>query len=108
MVAYNIDRSHAVDKIVSVNRYLMLKLEPGEDDEALAEGITEAVLNLLEAWSENVERPLMQRSKEISSWFLHGGREESPPVPVSTHPCANEGNLHQVCKGGSCLHNIII
>ncbi|XP_047057863.1 uncharacterized protein LOC124664372 [Lolium rigidum] len=108
MVAYNIDRSRAVEKIVSVNRYLMLKLEPGEDDEALAEGITEAVLNLLEAWSENVERPLMQRSKEISSWFLHGGREESPPVPVSTHPCPNEGNLHQVCKGGSCLHNIII
>ena len=101
MVAYNIDKRHLVEKIVSVNRYLMLKLEPGPDDEALAEAITEAVLNLLEAWSENVERPLIQRAKEISSWFLQGGREEIPPVPVSTHPCANEGNLHQV-------HNIII
>jgi hypothetical protein len=108
MVAYNIDSRHAVEKIVSVNRYLMLKMEPGEEDEALAEAITEAVLNLLDAWSENVERPLMQKAKEISSWFLQGWKEELPPVPVSTHPCANDGKLHQVCKDGSYLHNIII
>uniref|UniRef100_A0ACD6AS04 Uncharacterized protein n=1 Tax=Avena sativa TaxID=4498 RepID=A0ACD6AS04_AVESA len=90
MVAYHIDRRHVVEKIVSVNRYLMLKLEPGEDDEALAEAISEAVINLLDAWSENVERPLVQRAKEISSWFVQGGREELPPVPLPTHPCTNQ------------------
>lgn len=90
MVAYNIDRKHMVEIIVSLNRYLLLKLEPGPDDEALAEVITEAVLNLLDAWSENVERPLMQRAKKISSWFLQEGREELPHVPLSTHPCAAE------------------
>uniref|UniRef100_A0ACD5VIX1 Uncharacterized protein n=1 Tax=Avena sativa TaxID=4498 RepID=A0ACD5VIX1_AVESA len=90
MVAYHIDRRHAVESIVSANRYLMLKLEPGEDDEALAEAISESVVNLLDAWSDYVERPLMQRAKEISSWLLQGGRKELPPVLLSTHPCANE------------------
>ncbi|KAE8788917.1 hypothetical protein D1007_36915 [Hordeum vulgare] len=90
MVAYNIDKRHMVEKLVSVNRYLLFKLEPSPDDEALAEVITEAVLNLLDAWSENVERPLMQKAKKISSWFLQEGREKLPPVPLSTHPCAAE------------------
>ncbi|KQK02665.2 hypothetical protein BRADI_2g02950v3 [Brachypodium distachyon] len=90
MVSYNIDRRHMVKKLISVYRYLMLKLEPGEDDKVLAEAITEAVLNLLDAWSENVERPLMQRAKEISSWFQQEGREELPPIPLSTHPSAYE------------------
>lgn len=98
MVSYNIDRRHMVKKLISVYRYLMLKLEPGEDDKVLAEAITEAVLNLLDAWSENVERPLMQRAKEISSWFQQEGREELPPIPLSTHPSAYEGKLPKVCK----------
>ncbi|XP_073367613.1 uncharacterized protein [Aegilops tauschii subsp. strangulata] len=90
MVAYNIDKRHMVEILVSVNRYLLLKLEPSPDDEALAEVITEAALNLLDAWTENVERPLMQRAKKISSWFLQEGRVEFPPVSLSTRPCAAE------------------
>ncbi|CAM0878652.1 unnamed protein product [Alopecurus aequalis] len=90
MVAYSTDRRHVVEKIVSAKRYLMLKLEPGPDDEELAEAITEAVVSLLDAWSENVERPLMQSAKEISSWFQQGGREELHPILPSTHPCDSE------------------
>ncbi|KXG31903.1 uncharacterized protein LOC8073311 [Sorghum bicolor] len=90
MVAYNIDRRHMLEKLISVNRYLMLKLEPGEDDTLLSEVITDAILNLFDTWSESVERPLVRRAKEISSWFLQERREETPPVPPSTHPCAIE------------------
>ncbi|CAD6232665.1 unnamed protein product [Miscanthus lutarioriparius] len=90
MVAYNIDRRHMIEKLISVNRYLMLKLEPGEDDTLLSEVITDAILNLFDTWSESVERPLVRRAKEISSWFLQERREETPPVPLSTHPCAIE------------------
>ncbi|VAH56539.1 unnamed protein product [Triticum turgidum subsp. durum] len=99
MVAYNIDKRHMVEILVSVNRYLLLKLEPSPDDEALAEVITEAALNLLDAWTENVERPLMQRAKKISSWFLQEGRVELPPVSLSTRPCAAEGKP-LLCKDG--------
>ncbi|KAK8452356.1 hypothetical protein SEVIR_5G097900v4 [Setaria viridis] len=90
MVAYNIDRRHMLEKLISVNRYLMLKLEPGQDDKLLSEVITDSILNLFDTWSESVEQPLAQRAKEISSWFLQQGREETPPVPLSTHPCAFE------------------
>ncbi|CAO2180880.1 unnamed protein product [Urochloa humidicola] len=90
MVAYNIDRRHMLEKIVSVNRYLMLKLEPGQDDKVLSEVITDAILNLFDTWSDCVEQPLVRRAKEISSWFLQEGREETPPVPLSTQPCAFE------------------
>ncbi|XP_062189697.1 uncharacterized protein LOC133892688 isoform X2 [Phragmites australis] len=90
IVAYNIDRRHMLEKVISVNRYLLLNLEPGQDDKILSEVMTEAVLNLFDTWSESVERPLVQRAKEISSWFLHEGREETPPVPLSTHPCVYE------------------
>jgi len=93
MVAYNIDRRHMIEKLISVNRYLMLKLEPGEDDTLLSEVITDAILNLFDTWSESVERPLVRRAKEISSWFLQERREETPPVPLSTHPCAIEGKI---------------
>nr|CAB3472241.1 unnamed protein product [Digitaria exilis] len=92
MVAYNIDRRHMLEKLISVNRYLMMKLEPGEDDKVLSEVITDAILNLFDTWIENVEQPLVQRAKGISSWFLHEGREETP-VPLSTHPCAFEGKI---------------
>ncbi|OEL19184.1 hypothetical protein BAE44_0019796 [Dichanthelium oligosanthes] len=90
MVAYNIDRRHMLEKLISVNRCLMLKLEPRQDDKVLSEVITDAILNLFDIWSESVEQPLVQRAKEISSWFLQEGREETPPVPPSTHPCAFE------------------
>jgi hypothetical protein len=93
MVAYNIDRRHMLEKLISVNRYLMLKLEPGEDDKLLSEAITDSILNLFDTWSESIEQPLVQRAKEISSWFLPEGREETPPVPLSTHPCALEGKI---------------
>ncbi|KAG8053465.1 hypothetical protein GUJ93_ZPchr0001g33108 [Zizania palustris] len=90
MVSYNIDRRKMLEKIISFNRYLMLKLEPGEGDKVLSEVITEAVLDLLDAWCENVERPLVQRATEVYSWFLQEKREELHPVPLSTHPCAYE------------------
>ncbi|TVU21952.1 hypothetical protein EJB05_31623 [Eragrostis curvula] len=90
MVTYNIDRRHMLERVLSVNRYLLLKLEPGQDDKVLSEVITEAVLDLFDTWIENVERPLVQRAKEISSWFLNEGREVTPPVPLSTHPCVYE------------------
>ncbi|KAL6627456.1 hypothetical protein ACP70R_031182 [Stipagrostis hirtigluma subsp. patula] len=90
MVAYNIDRRHMLEKVISVNRYLLLKLEPGQDDKVLSEVVTEAILNLFDSWNETVERPLLQRAKEISSWFLQEGREETPPVPLSSHPCVYE------------------
>ncbi|KAL5221211.1 hypothetical protein ABZP36_025924 [Zizania latifolia] len=90
MVSYNIDRRQILEKIISFNRYLMLKLEPGEGDKILSEVITEAVLDLLDAWCENVERPLMQRAIEVYSWFLQGRRSDLPPAPLPTHPCAYE------------------
>ncbi|KAG2595720.1 uncharacterized protein LOC120706012 [Panicum virgatum] len=90
MVAYNIDRRHMLEKLVAVNRYLMLKLEPGQDDKILSEVITDAILNLFDAWSECVEQPLVQRAKDLSSWFLHEGREETPPVSLPTRSCAFE------------------
>jgi len=93
MVAYNIDRRHMLEKLVAVNRYLMLKLEPGQDDKILSEVITDAILNLFDAWSECVEQPLVQRAKDLSSWFLHEGREETPPVSLPTRPCAFEGKI---------------
>ncbi|GJN05829.1 hypothetical protein PR202_ga23497 [Eleusine coracana subsp. coracana] len=90
LVAYNIDRRHMLEKVISVNRYLLLKLEPGQDDRVLSEVVTEAVLDLYDTWIENVERPLVQRAKEISSWFLKEGREVTPAVPLSSHPCVFE------------------
>jgi hypothetical protein len=99
MSSYNIDRRQMLEKIVSFKRYMMLKLAPGEGDKVLSEVITEAVLDMFDAWCENVERPLVQRAKEVYSWFLPERREELPPVPLSTHPCVYEGKLHQVCKG---------
>uniref|UniRef100_A0A0E0BX10 LTI65/LTI78 PGEED repeat domain-containing protein n=1 Tax=Oryza meridionalis TaxID=40149 RepID=A0A0E0BX10_9ORYZ len=90
MSSYNIDRRQMLEKIVSFNRYMMLKLAPGEGDKVLSEVITEAVLDMFDAWCENVERPLVQRAKEVSSWFLPERREELPPVPLSTHPCVYE------------------
>ncbi|XP_044355194.1 uncharacterized protein [Triticum aestivum] len=107
MVAYNIDKRHMVEILVSVNRYLLLKLEPSPDDEALAEVITEAALNLLDAWTENVERPLMQRAKKISSWFLQEGRVEFPPVSLSTRPCAAEGKP-LLCKDNPICKNMLL
>uniref|UniRef100_A0A0E0JDY7 LTI65/LTI78 PGEED repeat domain-containing protein n=1 Tax=Oryza punctata TaxID=4537 RepID=A0A0E0JDY7_ORYPU len=90
MSSYNIDRRQMLEKIISFNRYLMLKLAPGEGDKVLSEVITEAVLDMFDAWCENVERPLIQRAKEVSSWFLPERREELTPVPLSTHPCVYE------------------
>ncbi|ONM30077.1 hypothetical protein ZEAMMB73_Zm00001d039878, partial [Zea mays] len=85
-------RRHVVERLVSLGRYLVMKLEPGQDDTLLSEAITDAVLDLFDAWSESVERPLVRRAKEISSWFLQEGREDTPPpVPPSTRPCAAEG-----------------
>ncbi|KAJ1282643.1 hypothetical protein BS78_03G067500 [Paspalum vaginatum] len=83
MVSYNIDKRHMLERLISVNRCLMLKLEPGQDDRVLSEIITDAILDLFDAWGESVERPLVQRAKEISSWFLQDGKE-------ATHPCAFE------------------
>jgi hypothetical protein len=103
MSSYNIDRRQMLEKIVSFKRYMMLKLAPGEGDKVLSEVITEAVLDMFDAWCENVERPLVQRAKEVYSWFLPERREELPPVPLSTHPCVYEGKLHQVCKGSPIL-----
>lgn len=82
-------RRHVVERLVSVGRYLVMKLEPGQDDTLLSEAITDAVLDLFDAWSESVERPLVRRAKDISSWFLQEGTP--PPVPPSTRPCAAEG-----------------
>lgn len=93
MVAYNVDRRHMLEKLISVNRYLMLKLEPGQDDKLLSEVITDAILDLFDTWSESVERPLVQRTKEISSWFLQERREETQTVPLSTFPCVFEGKI---------------
>ncbi|XP_006643749.1 uncharacterized protein LOC102714322 [Oryza brachyantha] len=90
IATYNIDRRKMLEKIISFNRYLMLKLEPGEGDNVLSEVITEAVLDLFDAWCENVEMPLVQRAKEVSSWFVPKRREELPPVPLSTNPCVYE------------------
>ncbi|KAL6848200.1 hypothetical protein ACP4OV_022328 [Aristida adscensionis] len=90
MVAYNIDRRHMLEKVISINRYLLLKMEPGQDDKVLSEVVTEAILNLFDAWNETVERPLLQRAKEISSWFLQEEREETPPVPLSSNSCVYE------------------
>uniref|UniRef100_A0A0D9UWN3 LTI65/LTI78 PGEED repeat domain-containing protein n=1 Tax=Leersia perrieri TaxID=77586 RepID=A0A0D9UWN3_9ORYZ len=90
VVSYNIDRRQMLEKILLFNRYLMLKLAPGEGDKVLSEVITEAILDLFDAWCENVERPLVQRAKQVSSWFLPERREELPPVPLSTHPCVYE------------------
>lgn len=84
---------HHQDRIHRFRAPLMLKLEPGQDDKLLSEVITDSILNLFDTWSESVEQPLAQRAKEISSWFLQQGREETPPVPLSTHPCAFEGKI---------------
>lgn len=92
-MAYNIDRRHMLEKLISVNRYLMLKLEPGQDDKLLSEVITDAILDLFDTWSESIERPLVQRTKEISSSFLQERREEIRTVPMSTLPCVFEGKV---------------
>ncbi|KAG8046103.1 hypothetical protein GUJ93_ZPchr0008g13154 [Zizania palustris] len=80
----------AVKISASFNRYLALKLEPGEGDKVLAEAITEAVLDLLDSWCENVERPLTQRAIQVCSWFLQGRRADLPAVSLPTHPCSYE------------------
>jgi hypothetical protein len=92
LLACNFDAARRVlHRVASVNRYLLLKLEPGQDDVLLSQVITEAVLDLYDAWCENVEEPLVQRAKEISSWFLEEGREVTPPAPLSTDPCEYQG-----------------
>jgi hypothetical protein len=86
LVACNFDATRRVlPKVTSVNRYLLLKLEPGQDDKILSQVITEAVLDLYDAWCENVEEPLVQRAEEIASWFrTTEGRQV-------TDPCVYEG-----------------
>uniref|UniRef100_A0A0E0D4J2 LTI65/LTI78 PGEED repeat domain-containing protein n=1 Tax=Oryza meridionalis TaxID=40149 RepID=A0A0E0D4J2_9ORYZ len=72
MLSYNIGRRQMLEKIISFNRYLMLKLAPGEGDKVLSEIITEAALDMFNAWCVNVERP--ER------------REELPPSCSTVHP----------------------
>uniref|UniRef100_A0A0D9ZBK6 LTI65/LTI78 PGEED repeat domain-containing protein n=1 Tax=Oryza glumipatula TaxID=40148 RepID=A0A0D9ZBK6_9ORYZ len=86
MLSYNIGRRQMLEKIISFNRYLMLKLAPGEGDKVLSKVITEAALDMFYAWCVNVERPLVQRAKEVSSWFLPERREELPPSCSTVHP----------------------
>ncbi|XP_010937576.1 uncharacterized protein [Elaeis guineensis] len=77
------------DKGISVKEYLMHKLEPGEEDRALCQVITEAVSprNTGEAQGE---AGIVEKVKEAVSSLL--GREElrETPIPVCTNPPADQ------------------
>ncbi|XP_038980014.1 low-temperature-induced 65 kDa protein-like isoform X2 [Phoenix dactylifera] len=101
---YELGAKQVWDKGISVKEYLLHKLEPGEEDRALCQVITEAV-----SPRKAGEVGIAEKVKEAAS-SLRGGEElhgtqipvsaRQGPIPVSTNPHAHEApppisaNLH--------------
>ncbi|XP_059626572.1 uncharacterized protein LOC132269405 [Cornus florida] len=93
------------DKGVSVKEYLMNKLEPGEDERALSQVITEAISPKKTSSNAGV----VEKVREAMTSLLHSGEytqspiktaTSSSPIPVSTNACEvveeeNQGRILQ-------------
>lgn len=106
---YELGAQQMWDKGISVKEYLMHKLEPGEEDRALCQVITDAV-SPREAQGE---AGIVEKVKEAVSSLL--GREEvretqipvstdprapQRPIPVSVNPHGTSANLHAYVSPG--------
>ncbi|KAL6967578.1 hypothetical protein U1Q18_033385 [Sarracenia purpurea var. burkii] len=86
-------RQQTWDKGVSVKEYLMQKLEPGEDERALSQVITEAIspkkapgdVGVVEKVKEAVTSLLRNEESSQSTPAIETANSSSP-IPVSTNP----------------------
>ncbi|OAY85648.1 Subtilisin inhibitor 1 [Ananas comosus] len=75
------------DKGIAVKEYLVHKLEPGEDDRALCEVITEAVSPRSDGCNQAEEKGSFVEKMRVAASSLHGQEEsQGSPIPVSTNP----------------------
>ncbi|PKI35258.1 low-temperature-induced 65 kDa protein [Punica granatum] len=90
------------DKGVSVKEYLMQKLEPGEDEKALSQVISDAMsprrapgdAGVVEKVKEAVTS-LLRKEESSSLVIVHSGKNSMSQIPVSTNPQeVAEGDSH--------------
>ncbi|KAG1339258.1 low-temperature-induced 65 kDa protein [Cocos nucifera] len=99
---YDLGAKQMWDKGISVKEYLMHKLEPGEEDRALCQVITEAVSprNAGEAQGEAGKAVSSSLGREELREICTNPRARQGPIPVSTSPRARKApipsftNLH--------------